>query len=102
MSLSLLLFLLQLLLLLLLQDILASWSTPFKERYGSQQGAHYFELSFVESAVSILLLCNLRPAHLHEDCIVMLHVTCRALGAGRSPIVSCCACCAGVICYRQQ
>ncbi|DBB18824.1 TPA: hypothetical protein ACH3X3_000415 [Trebouxia sp. C0006] len=33
------------------EDILASWSTPFKERYGSQQGAHYFELSFVESAV---------------------------------------------------
>ncbi|KAL0041255.1 hypothetical protein WJX77_010480 [Trebouxia sp. C0004] len=33
------------------EDILASWSTPFKERYGSQQGTHYFELSFVESAV---------------------------------------------------
>lgn len=33
------------------QDMLASWSQPFRDRYGVQQGAHYYELSFVESAV---------------------------------------------------
>ncbi|KAL3147112.1 hypothetical protein ABBQ38_015067 [Trebouxia sp. C0009 RCD-2024] len=33
------------------EDMLASWSQPFRERYGMQHGAHYYELSFVESAV---------------------------------------------------
>ena len=33
------------------QDMLASWSQPYKDCYGVQQGAHYYELSFVESAV---------------------------------------------------
>ncbi|KAL3134647.1 hypothetical protein ABBQ32_007656 [Trebouxia sp. C0010 RCD-2024] len=33
------------------EDMLASWSQPFRERYGLQHGAHYYELSFVESAV---------------------------------------------------
>ena len=47
-----------------LQDMLASWSTPFKYRYRSLQGSRYYELSFVESRVSRLLLlrlCNSRP-----------------------------------------
>ena len=36
---------------MLLQDMLASWRQPFSGRYGVQHGAHYYELSFVESAV---------------------------------------------------
>lgn len=48
----------------LLQDMLASWSQPFRDSYGIQNGAHYYELSFVESAVSqvtspVSILCAL-------------------------------------------
>ena len=41
------------------QDILASWSSTFKTRYSNQPGAHYYELSFVESAVCCLTLHDL-------------------------------------------
>ena len=39
-------------LLVAVQDMLASWSQPFRDHFGVQHGAHYYELSFVESAVS--------------------------------------------------
>lgn len=47
-----------------MQDMLASWSQPFKNSYGVQSGAHYYELSFVESAVNqitspVSILCVL-------------------------------------------
>ena len=37
---------------LVMQDMLESWSNPFKAAYGSNAAAQYYELSFVESAVS--------------------------------------------------
>lgn len=37
-----------------MQDMLASWSDPFKAAFGHNSTAQYYELSFVESAVCTL------------------------------------------------
>ena len=37
---------------LYVQDMLESWSDPFKAAYGRDAASQYYELSFVESAVS--------------------------------------------------
>ena len=37
---------------LYVQDMLESWSNPFKAAYGHDAASQYYELSFVESAVS--------------------------------------------------